>query len=283
VKPYSEIDALNWSTLKLMDGSPKRAKHLFDNPDEMVDKPAYVSGRAVHCAVLEPDEFDCRYVVEPDFAQMARNEYGNLRTKSAQNYRDELSKEWNESTQEDAERISQDDHDMAMRCAEAVRSNKHCVELMRGAIYEQVVLWETRGIKCKGRLDILTDRVVDLKFTRRDNLHDIDRDAAQFLYHGQVAWYHDGAVKAGMIGGDKLPAMIAVHASHKNSFVDIAILDMNLSPGTMEYGRGKYRSLLSKYIGCKRAGYWPGMAEHPIPWELPEWVLQRDMEEVTDD
>ena len=44
---YDDIKALNWSTLKWMDGVPKKAKHIFDHPEEQEDKAAYVSGRAL--------------------------------------------------------------------------------------------------------------------------------------------------------------------------------------------------------------------------------------------
>ena len=35
---YDSIEGLNWSTLKLMENTPARARHLFDHPDEIKDK-----------------------------------------------------------------------------------------------------------------------------------------------------------------------------------------------------------------------------------------------------
>ena len=267
---YDSIDALNWSTLKLMDVTPAYAKHQYDHPEEREDKPAWVAGRAVHCAIQEPDQFHDRYVVMPVFSGKGM--------KAAK-------QEFLDNTPDKIEIIKSEDYDMAWRCASAVHHNKDAMQYLKGARFEHVIQWETSGVKCKGRIDALKDRVIDLKTTRRNTLSEVERDAAMFDYHAQLAWYHDGAVRAGLIDGKKLPVGIFIHASQKSSFVDIAILDMDGFEetlqgvsGTLEYGRDKYRSLLKKYIGCKASNWWPGMAPNPVMWVLPEWKLKKDEE-----
>lgn len=264
---YDAIEALNWSTLKLMDVSPAYAKHRYDHPEEDEDKPAYVSGRAIHCTILEPDKFDLTYVAKPNF--------GDGRTKKAK----EAKAAWLESLPDSVEIISIEDYDMAVRCATAIQSNEHASKYLENARVEHVIQWEQSGIKCKGRVDALTDRVIDLKSTRRNTLREVERDAAVFDYHAQLAWYHDGAVKAGLISGEKLPVVIFIHATPKSKFVDIAILDMEGVSGTLEYGRAKYKKLLTKYIGCNAANWWPGMAPKPRMWILPDWKLNADADE----
>src|SRR4030042_4181230 len=85
---YSEIKALNWTTLKKIDVSPAWLRHCIDHPDEDSDKASWRQGRATHCSTLEPERFLSDYVVTPDFAQMSRDKFGSLRTKESQNYRD---------------------------------------------------------------------------------------------------------------------------------------------------------------------------------------------------
>lgn len=265
METYDQIDALNWSTLKHMDGTPKKAKHIYDHPEEQQDKKAYREGRVIHCAILEPDDFHKRYVVSPVFSGT-----GSRAAK----------KEWVESLPDGAEIITQAEIDLAWRCSVAVNADEHAMKYLDGARFEQIVTWKTGVVDCKGRIDALTDRVIDLKTTRRDNLYEVEKDAATYNYHAQLAWYHDGAVKAGLIKGNKLPLAIFIHASVNSTYIDIAILDMDEMDGTFAYGRAKYQALLQKYIGCKTANWWPGMAPKPRKWVLPDWKLKADEEEV---
>ena len=259
---YDKIDAMNWSTLKLMSVSPAWARHSMDHPEESEDKPAFVTGRAVHAAILEPDRFAEMFMVQPKF---------DRRTKvGKQGYA-----EFIETLPDGAQLLSQPDYDMAVRCADEVRSR---VDLLDGAKCELPVTWTTSGVKCKGRVDaIADDRVIDLKTTRQNELGQVERTFANYDYHGQLAWYHDGAVKAGLISGDKPPIIVAIHASTTSTFVDLASFEM--VGGTLAAGRAKYQKLLAKYIGCKQADWWPGMASGLVQWVLPEWKMMRDMDE----
>jgi len=260
---YDEIEALNWSTLKHIDVNPKYAKNLYDHPEEQEDKDAYIAGRAIHCAILEPDEFDSRYEIMPTFKGT-----GSVAAK----------KEYLSELPAGVEAIKQDVYDMAIRCTDAISDNKNAQQYISGGKYEQIVTWTTDGIKCKGRLDSVTDRVVDLKTTRHNTIRKIENSAAEYNYHAQLAWYHDGAVKAGLITGEVLPAVIFIHATKKSEYVDIAILDMGQVSRTFEYGRAKYQNLLEKYTACHSANWWPGMAPNPVMWDLPQWKLIADEE-----
>lgn len=290
---YDGIKALNYSTLKLMDVSPAYLRHRMEHPEEDTDKPAYVSGRAVHCSVLEPKEFGSRYVVMPKFENCAVTEtkmlpmpdFGDLRKKAGKEKKTawlatlpsgarvlsakEARDEWISTIPDGVEIISQDDYDMSLRCRDAVFDNDTVRGYLRGAIFETTVRWDQMGIQCKGRIDALTDRVIDLKTTRRSARVDVERDLANYDYHAQLAWYHDGAVKTGLIDGTKMPVAIVVHASHKSDFVDVACFEM--VPPTLELGRMHYERWLFRYVGCLEENWWPGMAETPVQWELPHW------------
>lgn len=280
---YSAIRALNWSTLKKMSVSPAYLRHCIDHPEEELDKDAFRQGRATHCATLEPERFLDDYVVQPDFDQMARNATdGTLRTKEAKHLRDTYASDWFEKyNRPGIEIISQEEMDIALRSAKAIRSCKSAMSLLKNAKCEQVIRWHDpqTGIECKGRIDIQCGRIVDLKTTRRSTIRELLRDAAQYDYHAQVAWYHDGAVLAGLIDGNTQPAAIFVHAPKGSTFTDVAVLDMELTPmEVLEAGRRKYQKLIELYMGCQETKTWPGMATGLVPWSLPEWKLTEDDE-----
>jgi hypothetical protein len=280
---YSNIEAMNWSTLKQIDISPAWLKHRIDHPEESDDKAAWRQGRTTHCATLEPERFIDDYVVEPDFAQMARDKFGSLRTKEAQLYRDVNSAEWFEkNNRPGVEVISQSEMDIALRSARAIRANPIAARLLERSKCEQVIRWHDpeTGIECKGRVDINCGRIVDLKTTRRSTIREILADAVRFGYHGQVAWYHDGAVLSGVLPKDSpLPAAIFVNASANTTFADVAVLDMSLVPWTFEAGQRLYRKLIQLYMGCKIADKWPGMAPAIVPWTLPDWAMLENGED----
>lgn len=264
---YEDIKALNWSTLKLMSTSAAYTRYREDHPDEEEDKPAYVTGRAVHAAILEPDVFEDLYIVQPKFDRRT--------TVGKQGYAQFL-----ESLPDGAQLLSPGDHDMAVRCAEFAAQNQQIQRYLEGAKCEHAAQWKIDGVDCKGRIDaIANDRIIDLKTTRHNSLSKLEADAASYDYHAQLAWYHDGSVRAGLISGERLPAAIFLHSTAKSSFIDFAILDMDGCDNTLDYGRAKYHGLLQKYIGCKTTKWWPGMANNPVRWILPEWKLYRDLDE----
>jgi hypothetical protein len=278
---YSAINALNWSTLKKMSVSPAYFRHCIDHPEEESDKDSFRQGRATHCATLEPERFLSDYVVQPDFDQMARDATdGSLRTNKAKALRDAYSAEWFEqNNRPEIEVISQEEMDIAIRSAKAIRSCKSAMDLLRNAKCEHVIRWHDpqTGIECKGRADIVCGRIVDLKTTRRNTMRELLRDAAQYDYHAQVAWYHDGAVLSGLIDGKTQPAAIFVHAPKGSTFTDVAVLDMELTPmEVLEAGRRKYQKLIELYMGCQATKTWFGMASAPVPWSIPEWKLMED-------
>ncbi len=62
---YKAIDAVNNSTLKLVAVSPALVLWDKECPKDDEDDDAGVFGNALHCIVLEPNEFDKRYAVAP--------------------------------------------------------------------------------------------------------------------------------------------------------------------------------------------------------------------------
>lgn len=274
---YNEINAMNWSTLKAMQISPAYFRHLADHPEDAKEETdAMRIGTHIHCAICEPEKLHENFIVKPDFAQMARDKFGSLRSKDAQNYRDGSDQEWEENAPPNAKRISSTDLEIALRCADAVHRHKVAMEYLECAKFEHILEWTDpdTGVKCKGRADAITERVIDFKSTRHATVPDIIRASASRFYHCQVAFYHDGAVACGLTSGVRKPAMIAIHYTQTSKFVDVAVFDMDAYGDVLDAGRAEYKRLLALYAGCKATDQWPGMAPEYQAWTLPGWMMK---------
>lgn len=301
---YDAIEAMNWSTLKHLAVSPKMLRWRVDNPRP--DTPALTRGRAIHCAVLEPERWASEYRRQPDFGDLRTNRgkaaraewlaelagdgciarpYFDSRTKAGKAARADFEASVPTGVRvlvgdEDAADVlgdrvtvlTADEYDLAERCAEAVREHPKASELLRGGRAEETATWtdEETGVRCKGRLDFVRPvGVLDVKSSRQPTLRQMVADMARLLYHGQLAWYHDGAIASGIVplGSAELPRVIFVQTVEPYDVVPAF-----LGPLDLDRGRQLYRSLLRKYVACDAADWWPGMAPDEIELDLPTWA-----------
>lgn len=250
---YRDIKALNWSSLRDMAASPLMYQWRQEHPRP--DTAAMALGRAIHCAVLEPYEFETRYALRPDGL--------DGRTKEG--------RAWLADVRERGlEALGVDDARTVALVREAVREHEVAHRLLEGCLYEQALTWVLDGIACKGRLDAL-DRgsIVDLKTTR--SLADFARDFARLSYHGQLAWYADGARLAGAVDADARAYVVAVETSEPYDVAAFVLPD-----DVLELGRTLYRTLLDLWVSCREADCWPGRHPALTPLELPRWAMAAD-------
>lgn len=257
---YAEIQAVNWSTLKNMGVSPLLYKYRLEHPEPR--KQAFVFGGMVHTAILEPELFESRYAVFE----------GTRRGKA-----------WDAWQEEHAgvESLKPHELDRVLAIAEAVRKHRIAGPLLRGGRREEPLTWtdEVTGLACKGRLDyIRPDVIVDLKSADNPAPKKFERAAADFGYAGQLAFYHDGAVRERRLDGRQMPFIIA---PQKKEPFDVVVFQ--LEPETIEAGRALYRSLLQRLIQCTEADYFPGIAPELQKLKLPPWAAGQLIEPEDDD
>jgi len=251
---YELIDALNWSSLRHMATSPLLYRWRIDHPRP--DSAALSMGRVIHCAVLEPDEFASRYIPQPSDI--------DLRTKAG--------KEWRE-TVGDRELIKPADWAVVDRCVAAVNAHEPAHDLLAATKRELPAVWLKHGINCKARIDALKPGViVDLKTTR--DLGRFPRDAAELYYHGQLAWYLDGAVAAGLLSPDSDAYIVAVETSEP---FDVAAF--RLPQYVVQEGRNLCERLFSLWLECDRSGCWHGRFPAVTDLELPRWAYAEQEED----
>lgn len=256
-------DRVNWSTLKLITKSPRHYLHGLAHPREDTD--ALLRGRALHCAVYEPAQFDSRYVVQPRFNRAMLDA-----TAIGKGYAGgkEAAAAW-DAANVGRDVLTSDMHADVLGMARALWADPIVARLLDGARGEVPIEWTdpVTGIECKGRVDHLHGCVADLKSTR--DAAWFERDAARLLYHAQLAWYHDGCVAAGHTFTAP-PCLIAVESA-----APYDVLVVWFDADDIEAGRRVYRAALDRLAQCRASGTWPGVAGGEARRvRLPAWVTQ---------
>ena len=244
---YRAIDAVNWSTLRNIDVSGLRYKHFKEFP--LADTPRLMLGRAVHTAVLEPDEFPTRYVV---FNGATRR-----------------GKAWDEFKVANADKsiLKADEYRTCLAVRDAVYANANAAALLTGTS-EVTVEWtdEATGIKCKGRVDhVLTSSFSDVKTTGSVDAHAFTGLSAKMLYHAQVAFYARGLKCA------ENPSVIAVEITPPH---DVAVFQF--TDDAMLAGDQKVTELLAKLATCLERDEWPGRYSDVQELGVPDWMADPD-------
>lgn len=303
---YADIAAINWSTLKHLAVSAKMLRHRVDHPRE--DTKALALGRAIHCAVLEPERWRAEVIAEPDEWDLRSNKGKAARAEwlaeksggefvpqpsfdRRTNAGKEAAKKFKAMVAETNTRVvvgtedagqilgpevtvlTRADYELAERCADAVQDHPTAREWLSEIRTEEVITWTdpATGLRCKARLDSVAPTfVLDLKSTRRATLREQFADIARYLYHGQLAFYHDGAIASGAISriGAQPPRLITVQTEPP---YDVAPLILPVDE--LQTGRLLYRDLLRRYAQHVEHDIWPGIAPGPVEIELPRWAL----------
>jgi len=215
-------------------------KHMAESPlaykwhlaHPREDTPSLKLGRAVHALLLEPDSYAARRTGKLTPAAAAKVEH----------------------------------------CAAAVAEHRAAMVALDETEREVVIQWVDgpTGLRCKGRVDaIRPDRLVDLKTTR--DLGAFSRSASGYLYHGQMAWYHEGACEAGVLRASADVLVVAVETSPP---FDVGVFQ--ISTEVLGEGWALVRRLLGELLICQRSDEWPGKYPEPVPLELSRWAAREE-------
>lgn len=276
-------DRLNWSTLKLIDVSPRLLRWRAEHP--LPDSDALKLGRAIHCLILEPEQYAKRWATAgPCIAVKKSGEVcgsqGSLCARGIGADLDVLA--WYcrvkghappdaGTLPEGIESITAEQSETAKICAKMIAEHPVAAETLRSGHREEALEWTdpSSGVACRGRLDFLrADYVVDLKTTCKETPREFMADAYRKLYHGQLAWYHYGAIAAGRLPKDAPPPRIVTVETTEP--YDVAVYEF--TPVVLEAGRMKCRELLNRWIECRDAEWFPGHSPDLREFEIPRWA-----------
>jgi exodeoxyribonuclease VIII len=211
--------------------------------------PAMRWGEIVHTYILEYNKFLYEYAIEPERL--------DKRTKEG--------KAWVEETKLAGFRtVSYDEHEALKQMRQSVLSNEAARELMHSAqMIEPSVYWEEDGAKCRARPDIVrANSIVDLKTT--SNIRNFAKDAANFRYHVQAAFYMSGLRANGLE-----PASFQfLVVETEPPFLCQVFLSDNFF---LARGADEYKKDLADYVRCTEMNEWPGLPEM-ASLSLPTWA-----------
>lgn len=222
--------------------SPGALRWDLDHPREPT--PAMRLGTAIHCAVLQPQEWDARYIVRPEGL--------DGRTKEGKAWAAECG---------DRVIVSADDYSTISAVADSVHSHPMVAEWLahHRTRIEQSVEWDLAlddgtTYPLKGRLDAWAAGafVVDIKTAADITPRGVERSAWDYGYYIQIALYADAARDAD--GLDRQPpAVICAVETSPPYGVEV----YELAPEYLDQGLREARRLLAIWRECERTGVYP--------------------------
>lgn len=260
---HADTSRISKSGLDLIRKSPAHyyAAYLDPNRKPRQDTEAFKVGTAIHCAILEPDQFKKRYLVAPKIDRRTRE------GKEAGAQLEELLAGGNLIL------LNHDDYEMCQRIGEKVNEHPVASHLLSSGKAEHSVFWtdpET-GAKCKARYDFLSDTgfITDLKSTQDASPDGFGRSAFKFRYHVQGRFYYDGH----LYSTGKPPRGFAFIAVEKEPPYAVAVYYADEK--VLQLGLDEYVPDLQKYVECKNSNQWPAYEQVIKPLTLPAWAFRK--------
>lgn len=229
-------------------------------------------GKALHCAVLEPNVFARTYVVQPDF--------GDLRFKENKSSREAWRRDVDYGAPGAPSVITADDMRNIRGMSNSIRDNKYASRMISEGASEVTMRWvdPNTGVQCKGRVDYYVPKMAgswDVKSCEDARASAFARSIANYRYHVQQAFYSD----AFRILGRPLEffAFIAVEKSPPYLLKVYMIDSDDVADGWEEA-----QADLAKLALAYETGVFPGYPEGITTIARPEWA-RRASEREDDD
>ena len=244
---HTNTSRISKSGLDLINRAPAHywERDLTPNALPQKETPALLIGSAVHCAVLEPQEFGKRYAVGPRV---------DRRTKAGK-------EDW-ESFLQTSEGFIQLDSETATLCErimEAVRKFPAAKYLLSEGEAEKVIEWtdEAINVDCKARPDWLTpdNIIVDLKTTEDASPRGFAQSVRKYRYDVQAAFYSDGLEQS---TGKACEGFFFIAVEKAPPFLCAVYY---LGADDIAEAKQKYQKNLLTYKLCKESGIWSGYSE----------------------
>jgi hypothetical protein len=283
---HNAWNAASNSRLTKLRKSPAHLKAYLDEPGE--DTLALKVGRALHTAILEPDEFASTFAVADQCHAMKKGD-GLRCTNNAVGFSSRdgwLCGVHSKGVLFDESRIviTGDSYTTCLR----VRDNVHVHGAAKGILSlpraaELSLRWDDveTGLACKARLDCSTPELVrgtiwDVKSTVDASEREFTRSIFKYGYHRQGAFYLDGSRRVG------IPAEhFTIVAVEKESPYAVAVY--RLDDGAIDAGRQQLRPLINRYDACLKANTWPGYSNEVRDISLPDWAWKQISEESVEE
>ncbi len=283
---YHTWNAVSVSWLNQLADSPATLRDYLAHPESRVTTEAKQEGSAVHCAVLEPDQFANRYV-EAGFC-VAELKSGARKGmpcgKSGAVY---LDGKWFCGTHDPEEKGAQHTTTLTVldeisyrwckAIAQRVKANPRMQRYLAEAKKEVSIVGEIGGVVCKARVDLwLPGELCDLKTTIKGQ-KDFQNEIFRRNYHAQAWWYMALAQSV----GNPVEKFTLVAAHKRRPFL-VSYHQIGLTSEAARIGFEYCCAYLEVYKRCMKSGEWPGYSDEIEPVEPPTWA-QKQIEEVEEE
>lgn len=238
---HADKSAINASGLKQLAISPAHYKASIEEPNKPT--PAMEFGTLIHACVLEPETVQsvCKKLSSKAVSQL-----------------------------EEAEMIAK--HVFAHPVGKLIESKFG--EPEKTIFWEEVIPISDRakvGVKCKARLDwyiapcdqFPNGIIIDLKSASDASEDDFPKQAYNFGYHIQAAWY----VRA--LGGN-VPFVFLV-AEKKAPY---GVVAYSASESFLKAGNDAVNKLIRVYAECSASNIWPCYSQQIKQLDLPRWAKE---------
>jgi hypothetical protein len=263
---YHAHPAIGSTSLKNMLRSPAHYLYLKENPED--DKPAYIFGRALHSAILEPHLFTTNCVVMPEFWGLTKK---GERTNSPQatdvkNQREAWLLQNHGKTVITASEMAD-----ILEMARSVSKHKTARGLLTGGAAEESYFDQCieTGLVRKARPDFLRNGhiIVDVKTTQNAEPSAFAREIGSRYYHLSAAYYLD--VVSSVVGQNFNQFIIVAIEKTAPYGVSVHLLD----EGTIDAGRFLYKRALRRLAECRSTGIYPGYPDEILSTAIPPWMF----------
>lgn len=243
---YFDNVGISKSGLDLMDLSPAHYQCSLGLTKKQ--SPALLLGSAVHCAVLEPDEFGKRYALA-DF---------DRRTKEGKAaYQDMLDN--------GQQGLTSDVYVQCLGMQRSVLNHPLAKDLLQNGDAEVSCFQNIDGTHTKARADYLRKDgiIVDLKTTANASPLEFAKSVATFNYHRQAAWYMD------LFSREIDVSEFYFICVEKEPPYAVAIY--TLDEQAIEKGQSECDRLFTLYKHCLEMDDWPAYPSEVQTLSLPAW------------
>lgn len=271
---YHALPVASNSRLARLKKSPAHLLQYLSERHEDTD--ATRLGNAVHCAILEPDDFDARYTVAERCS--ALTEKKTQCKSSGLHYHADAgwlcgthAKAFN-GFDEARTVLKPDDHAACLGIRDSVYKLSTTCQLLASDERELTAVFPAfdTDVLAKARFDCLSPVIaggviVDLKTTRDAGRREFERSIYSYGYHRQAALYLDGAAAC------QLPAKHFVHVAIEKE-PPYAVAVYRLTEGAIDAGEQELLPLLALYAECMESGVFPAYPDKVQDIAIPNYA-----------
>jgi exodeoxyribonuclease VIII len=254
---YLANEALGSSSLKKLIINPYEFKEYLRSDKK--DTKATILGTAIHTAILEPNDFFNRYVLQPE-------DWGPKNKKPGKTLWDEFKKNADKNGKIP---LGFEDAVIILKVIHAAKLHRFVQNLLKGAQTEVTAIANNGGYRLKARADLITkdNYIWDVKTTSQGMTDDaLARTIFKEGYHFQAVHHSETFKKAGI----PVKGFGWIFVSTNTAAVHIKT--RIAGEKTLKNGKKDWDIALQTYEECLETDSWPGYDDEGFEIDLPEYT-----------